>query len=146
MLMPSKISLIKYKQNYIGYLNNNISLNNKSVVFGFIKQEHAKNVKNFLKYEVKINKSNDNLYSISNNIKLRKPINRTELSVKNFDPLKAYIYMELNNIELKLIDEIKIEPATKMLLISNFEITNIEIDINLRMESLNSNINGDYFY
>jgi hypothetical protein len=143
MLMPSKISLIKYKQNYVGYLNNNID--QKSVVFGFIKQEHVKKIKNFLKYEVKINKSNDNLYSISNNIKLRKPINRKELLIKNYEPIEAYVHMELNNIELRLIDDIKIENEYKILLISNFDVNNIEIDDNLRLESLNANIEGNYF-
>ena len=53
--------------------------------------------------------------------------------------------MELNNIELRLIDDIKIENESKILLISSFDLNNIEIDDNLRLESLNANIEGNYF-
>jgi len=150
--MPSKISLLKYKTNYMGCLCNTCPDYQKSVVFGFIKQEHVTTVRNFLKYETIAKKVNDDLFMVSNNIKLKKPLNKKELYIKSHEPLETYLHLELNNIELKLIDDIKFEKEQsdgkmidKLLLISNFKITNIEIDDCMRIESLNANIEGEYF-
>lgn len=142
MLMPSKVSLIKYKKNYIGCLDNNYQ---RSVVFGFINQEHVKIVRNFLKYETtQIKKIDDHTFVISDkNLKFKKPLNRKELCIIKHESINTHLHMELNNIELKLIDIINQDNGV-IKLISNFKME-IEIDNSLRLESLFANIEGEIF-
>jgi hypothetical protein len=140
--MSSQISLIKYKKNYIGCLNNY----QRSIVFGFMNNNHAIIVKKFLKYETTIiNKIDDQNFIISNkNIKLKKPLYRNALYIKQYDYLNTYTYMKLNNIDFKLIDIINQDDNEILKLTSNFKM-DFEIDNSLRFKNLIANINGNSF-
>jgi hypothetical protein len=59
------------------------------------------------------------------------------------DPLETCIEFELNNVELKLVDEV-IPSENHLKLISNFSM-NIEIDPSVKVEKLDATFEGREF-
>lgn len=137
--MPSRMFMIKYKQNYLGH-----SAEKKSIVFGFVKNNHVKMVRKYLKFDGMTSKVNDYTYTLSaQKMSLKRPLDVRQMQIIECDPLETCIEFELNNVELKLVDEV-IPSENHLKLISNFSM-NIEIDPSVKVEKLDATFEGREF-
>jgi hypothetical protein len=139
MFMPSRMFMIKYKQKYLGHL-----AEKKSIVFGFVKNNHVNTVRKYLKFDGMTTKLNDYTYTLSaQKMSLKRPIDLRQMQIIECDPLETCIELELNNVELKLVDEV-IPGENQLKLISNFTM-NVDIDISVKLEKLDATFEGREF-
>lgn len=139
MLMPSKIYMIKCDKGVLGH-----ATGRSSVVFGFLKADHVKTAQNHLKYGGITSKIDDDTFAIMIPKKnQRNQINQGTMQIYECDPLEACINMEINNIKVKLVDEL-VSSQKKLKLICNFKI-DIDIDQSVVVEKLNATFEGNDF-
>lgn len=118
--MPSKLHLIKHKNNYLGLITSE-----PPVIFGFIKASHAQQVKKMLKFDNMVTQVNEDIYVIAPpKTPLMKPINKRAIKIVESSPIDAAIEFNIYNIELKLIDELFVTD-TELKVVSNFKITTL---------------------
>lgn len=141
-MMPSKLYTIysTTTSKHLGY-----SSQYKSSIFAFVKEDHAIQARQYLKYDAhKIESVNPDTYIIRNkSIKQeRKPIDKRTTLVQRFDPQTLAVFLFVNNVDLKLIDRVNLmgsSPSQDLLLESNYKlIIDGDIDNDLMVEVLNN--------
>lgn len=135
-MYPSNTHFIRYQKQYLG---------NKNYVFGFIKQGHAEKVVENLKYASPIIQISPTGFVVNRPppLKLRNKylIKKQRLTVQTLDPGLGYFFTSVNNISLKLIDDVVIDTNTQtMVLQSHYEMDEVipidSLDIADQLERL----------
>lgn len=120
-LLPNRVLLIKYKNNYLGH-----TCDLQTNIFGFIRETDVDKVSKFIKYDTITQKVDNYHYMICKKTKLKKPIDFRNFEIIESDSLATTMEFALNNVNLDLIDEV-ISNEQGLILISHY---NLDIDLN----------------
>lgn len=109
---------IKYKAGYLGKNNS---------VFGFVKESHAKKVIDRLKYLSPIITISQSTYVLNrkpHHVRQRyPPLEKKHLHVQTYDTSVGSFFASINNMDLKLIDEVLVDKLSDTIILkSEFEI------------------------
>lgn len=114
-MYPIHTHFIKYKNKYLGKNN---------AVFGFIKEGHAKRVVEKIKYVTPIVKVSPSTYVLNRrphppkNV-LKTNIDRNALSIETFETSVGIFFASINNMELKLIDQVLVDRFTDTIILKS---------------------------
>ena len=138
--MPSKLYTVysTSSKKHLGY-----SSQHSSCIFAFIREDHAIQVKKYLKYDAhKIDCINKDSYIIRNKSvkQLKKPIDKHQVLLQRFEPETLSVYLFINGVNLKVIDKVNIiMPAADLALECNYKIElDVELDQSVTVEVLNN--------
>jgi hypothetical protein len=139
-MLPSRIYMVKYKKQYLGHCSDN-----RSVVFGFIKESDALTLSKHMKFENSTKKVDDYTYLLpkKSQVKLKRPIDLQKLKIVQADALVTRVEFAANNVVLNLIDEIKGE-SQGIKLISNFTL-DVDLDASILIDRLNGLYKDEVF-
>lgn len=130
-MLPSKIHTLAYKDRFLGCFSKNQGI--KTKIFGFIKKPQIELVKKHIKSDVHhiVHQKKNDEYVIkceptSDTSLHPKPIRKQLMHIMSMDVHECIPSFTLNNLELVLIDDIKMVDSD-FILYSNYKI-DVEID------------------
>lgn len=117
-MYPTHTHLIKYKNKYLGKNN---------YVFAFIKEHHAKQVADKLRYDSPIVKISPHTYVINRRLPVKNNIiEKKFLEVEKLQTSLGGFFTSINNMELKIIDEVLVHKNKEAIVLkSEFELENM---------------------
>jgi hypothetical protein len=113
-MFPKHAHMIKYKNSYLGKNN---------YVFGFIKEMHADQVARQMKWMSPVIKVSPNTYVINRPPPMRQrkryAIDQSLITTKTFDISVSDFFTSINNVELKLIDEVLVDKSSNVMILKS---------------------------
>lgn len=117
-MYPTRMHFIKYKTGYLGKNNS---------VFGFVKESHASQVIDRLKYLSPIITISPSTYVLNrkphrihqHNKLQQPPLNKKHLQVKTFETSVGSFFASINNMDLKLIDEVLVDKLSDTIILKS---------------------------
>ena len=112
-MYPIHTHLIKYKNAYLGKNN---------TVFGFVKEGHAKRVVEKLKYNTPILQVSPCTFVINRSppkksSMINRYIDKRHLQVNTFQTSVGNFFASVNNMELKLVDQVLVNRSTEAIIL-----------------------------
>jgi hypothetical protein len=106
-----------------------------------VKEEHIINTRKLLKYDSQqIDCIKDSKFIIRNKSlgAVNKPVNKRDIMIQRFDPQTLSVFLFVNGVGLKIVDQIKILPSSEIILESNYQIEiDGELEISTTIDVLN---------
>lgn len=143
-MMPFKLYTIysKASNKHLGY-----SSQYNTNIFAFVKEDHAIKIRKALKYDShKIDCVKPDTFIIRNRSvcsNVNKPMNKRGVIIQRFEPKTLAVYLFVNNVTLKIVDNVVMLPSNEFLLESNYHM-DIEgdLDTSIKIDVLNSLYNN----
>jgi hypothetical protein len=135
-MYPTHAHLIRYKGRYLGKNN---------YVMGFVKEHHAKQVAQNLRYMSPVLKVSQSTYVINRTPTSRQRhrylVERKHLDIQTFEISIGSFFTSINNVELKLVDDVLLDKRSNvMVLKSEFQMDDMvpleDLDIVEHLERL----------
>lgn len=104
--MTSKLYLLSYKRQYLGYISD---YPDRCKVFAFTSKPAAEQTKSRIQYEQSVCKIDSHVYRIKqtyDNKTCKKPLNKLQCCIHEHDIYDIFRDCTENNVELLMIDEI----------------------------------------
>lgn len=98
-------------------------------IFSFVDMRHAQLVRSKLIYEnIRVTRKNNSVHLIIQPSKVLKPLNRKRLLIKTMEPDVGAYFAKVNNMDIELIDNVRVASNGNMELLSNYQhIDNLDL-------------------